>query len=263
MDSPRGRPDASMDLLITLREQALDPSYRAAHEAGHARRRPPLMLAAALIVGALFGVAIAQTWRGAPTAALERQDIVARIADAETRLDELRDTSVTLTREVRERERALGVLGAEEAARTERLGLGSGGEPAAGPGVRITIGDGTDATVRGSRVVDTDLRMVANGLWACGAEAVAVNDYRLSSRTAIRSAGDAITVDYRSLADPYTVEAIGDARGLEECFRHGEGGRWVEGLSQHYGVLWGMERVRTVEVPADPGLGVNRAARAR
>ena len=163
---------------------------------------------------------------------------------------------------MRDLERSYGVLSDDEADRLAQLSLRTGSEAAGGPGVRVTLADGADAAVRGSRVVDTDLRMASNGLWACGAEAVAINGYRLSVRTAIRNAGDAITVDYRSIAGPYTVEATGDARSIEECFRGGEGGVWIEGLSQHYGVVWGIGRLHAVEVPADPGLGVDHATRA-
>ncbi len=256
--TPR-RPDASMDLLVTLRAEALDPSYNAAHAAGRSRRRPLVMGGALVAVGLLLGVAIAQTWRAAPAAALERADLIARITQTEARMDELRVGEADLTREVRALERSSGVLSAEEAERFATLSLQAGSEAATGPGVRVTLADGSDAGVRGSRVVDADLRMVANGLWACGAEAVAINGYRLSARTAIRNAGDAITVDYRSLDGPYAVEAIGNAPSLEDCFRTGEGGVWVEGLSQHYGVVAGNERLRSVQVPADPGLGVDRA----
>ena len=101
------------------------------------------------------------------------------------------------------------------------------------------------------------------GWWASGAEAIAINGRRLSLRTAIRNAGDAITVDYRSLTHPYVVEAIGDPRALEEGFRRSEGGRWVEGLAQHYGVVWSVGRVDELTLLADPGLGVERARRTR
>ncbi|MFT3874959.1 MAG: DUF881 domain-containing protein [Propioniciclava sp.] len=259
---PRPRPDASMDLLNTLRREALDPAYRGAHESGRAGHRPPVLLAAMLVVGLLFGVAVAQTWRGAPAAAQERRDLMARITDAEARADELRAHAASLTREVRDLERSSGAVSPEEAARHELLGLVSGSDAASGPGVRITLADGADAEDGGTRVMDVDLRMVANGLWACEAEAIAINGYRLSARTAIRNAGDAITVDYRSITGPYAVEAIGDARALEQCFRGTEGGVWVEGLAQHYGVVWGSERRGVVEVPADPGLSVDRAVKA-
>ena len=59
------------------------------------------------------------------------------------------------------------------------------------------------------------------------------------------------------------IEAIGDARVLEDAFRRSEGGAWVEGLAQHYGVQWSIGRVGEVALPADPGLGVDRARTRR
>ena len=40
-----------------------------------------------------------------------------------------------------------------------------------------------------SRVLDVDLQGVVNGLWASGAEAIAVNGQRLTGLTTIRAAG--------------------------------------------------------------------------
>ena len=85
-----------------------------------------------------------------------------------------------------------------------------------GPGVLVVVDDSPSAAADArDRVLDLDLQVLANGLWEAGAEAVAINGHRLSSLTAIRSAGDAITVDYRSLTRPYRVEAIGDPRTLQ------------------------------------------------
>ncbi|MGO1341870.1 MAG: DUF881 domain-containing protein, partial [Cellulosimicrobium funkei] len=56
----------------------------------------------------------------------------------------------------------------------------------------------------------SDLQRVVNALWAGGAEAVAINDQRLTGLSAIRSAGDAVLVDLQPLVGPYRVEAIGD-----------------------------------------------------
>ena len=83
------------------------------------------------------------------------------------------------------------------------------------------------------RVLDLDLQMLANGLWQAGAEAVAINGHRLSGLTAIRSAGDAITVDYRSLTRPYRVEAIGDPRTLQARFVESPAGAWWNDLAQN------------------------------
>lgn len=253
-----------MDLLNNLRDTALDPSYPAvAQVTGGGRHRPPVMLPALLVVGLFFGLALANQWRAAPAAAQERTELIGRISTTEAVIDDLRARSLSLDRTIRDLRRSTGTLTAAEEALSETLGVRVGTEPAVGPGLRITVDDGVDAAVQGSRVVDTDLRMIANSLWANGAEAIAVNGHRLSSRTAIRNAGDAITVDYRSVTRPYTVEAIGDTRRLDEAFRRSEGGVWVEGLAQHYGIQWTMTSINELTVAADPGLGIDRAHKAR
>lgn len=249
-----------MDLLHQLRDTALDPSYPAAAEQpGGRRNRRAVVVPALLVVGLFFGIALANQWRTAPAAAQERADLIARIEGTEDQIDALRTRSLDLDREVRELGRSAGALTEAEQSRADTLGLLVGTDAATGTGVRVTVDDGTDASIQASRVVDADLRMVVNSLWANGAEAIAVNGRRLSSRTAIRNAGDAITVDYRSISRPYVVEAIGDPRTLEDAFRRSEGGQWVEGLAQHYGVQWSIGRVDAVTLPADPGLGVEQA----
>jgi len=249
-----------MDLLNNLRDTALDPSYTAAAAAhGGGRRRGPVLLPALLVVGLLFGIALANQWRTAPAAEQERADLITRISETEVRIDEIRERSVVVNREIRDLERSSGALTAAEEERLDALGVHVGTHAVTGPGVRITLDDGADSSVQGSQVVDADLRMTANSLWANGAEAVAINGHRLSSRTAIRNAGGAVTVDYRSVTRPYVVEAIGDPRALEDAFRRSEGGAWLDGLAQHYGVQWTIGRVGDVTLPVDPGLGVDRA----
>lgn len=253
-----------MDLLNHLRRDALDPSYaRAAALTGGQRARPGWLAPALLVIGLILGLAVANTWRSAPDAARERAQVIERITATDRALSELRLRQAELSREVRALGRPVSGLTPEQEELDARLGALTGTDPVRGPGVRVTVDDGADTSVKGSRVVDTDVRMVANGLWAAGAEAVSVNGHRLSVRTAIRNAGDAITVDYRSLNRPYVVEAIGDPRGLEAGLKASEGGRWMEGLAQHYGIVWSMARADEVMLAADPGLGVERATPAR
>lgn len=255
------RPDASMDLLRVLREEALDPEYARVAGAGRRRRRPAVLLAGALVAGLLFGMAGGTTMRAAPAASQERADLIARITAGEAAQDELRARQVELNRTNSELAAAQAGLDAAQTPRLEQLDVLTGMRAVAGPGVRVTLDDGPDASVGGSRVVDDDLRMITNGLWAAGAEAIAINGHRLSSRSPIRNAGDAITVDYRSLTRPYVVEAIGDPDTLQRGFSASEGGAWAAGLAEHYGVVWNISAQRSLALGADPGLGVQRAQR--
>ena len=112
-----------------------------------------------------------------------------------------------------------------------------------------------DAEVRGGqaasgRVLDRDLQDAVNGLWAAGAEAVSVNGLRLNALTAIRSAGEAVLVDFRPLSPPYVLRAVGDAAGLERAFQTGEAGRRLATYPGLYGIAVGVRRARALELPA-------------
>ena len=74
---------------------------------------------------------------------------------------------------------------------------------------------GTDADRRGRHILtDRDVRGVVNELWPDGAEAIAVNDVRLTPDRAIRFAGEAVLVDFQPITSPYMIGAIGDADEL-------------------------------------------------
>ncbi|MFV0450791.1 MAG: DUF881 domain-containing protein [Propioniciclava sp.] len=247
-----------MDVLNTLREEALEPEYRT-HRLH--RRRPGIMVAGLALVGALFGLAAASTVRTAPAAEQERASLIARIEAAESELGERQQQVQTLLGENAELDAALGGTQPGDASRAQTLAMGAGAAAAAGPGIRITLADGPNATVTGSEVVDADLRMAVNGLWQAGAEAVSINGQRISGLTAIRNAGDAITVNYRSISPPYRIEAIGDPDRLAEQFPTTPGGQWLVGLVQHYGIAWDMSRERGLRVGAATDLDIEHAVR--
>jgi uncharacterized protein YlxW (UPF0749 family) len=111
-------------------------------------------------------------------------------------------------------------------------------------------------------VLDLDLQVMVNGLWQAGAEAIAINGHRLSTLTAIRGAGDAITVDYRSLTRPYRVEAIGDTRTLQARFAETRGGLWWTELAQNRGLRFEVAGADDLGLPADPGMALRYAQKA-
>ena len=160
----------------------------------------------AMIIGALFAVAALQTTRAAPALESERTELINRVQNAEREQDELQGRVTSLSQEIATLRAA--ALGDDDAARALETRIDAldpvvGNVPVAGPGVLIVVDDSPSATADGrDRVLDIDLQVLANGLWEADAEAISINGHRLSSLTAIRSAGDAITVDYRSLTRP-------------------------------------------------------------
>jgi uncharacterized protein YlxW (UPF0749 family) len=86
-----------------------------------------------------------------------------------------------------------------------------------------------------------------------------VNGHRLTTRTAIRGAGSAITGDYSSLTPPYTVLAIGDTATMPARFAQSEGGRWVQYLVSNFGVRMTITTEESLLVPADPTIALRYA----
>ena len=86
-----------------------------------------------------------------------------------------------------------------------------------GPGIIITLNDSpkaTDPTVQGPidhlLVHAEDILIIVNELNNAGAEAISVNNQRITSRTSIRCAGTQILINQEIVAAPFTIKVIGD-----------------------------------------------------
>jgi uncharacterized protein YlxW (UPF0749 family) len=255
-----------MDLLNQIIRQPLDPDYTVAAARGSEPARGRWMLALlALIIGAMFAVAALQTTRAAPALQSERTELINRVQNAEGEQDELQGRVTSLSAEIATlRAAALGDDDAATAlARIEALDPVVGTVSVSGPGVLIVVDDSpSGAADARDRVLDIDLQVLANGLWEADAEAVSINGHRLSSLTAIRSAGDAVTVDYRSLTRPYRVEAIGDPRTLQARFVESSAGAWWNDLAQNRRMRYEISDVKQLDLAADPGMVLRHAGRA-
>jgi uncharacterized protein YlxW (UPF0749 family) len=256
-----------MDLLNQIIRQPLDPDYAfAAARGSNPSRRRWMLGALALIIGALFAVAALQTTRSAPGLRSERAELISRVQVAEREQDQLRGRVTSLTQEISTLRAA--ALGDDDAARGVETEINTldpvvGNVAVTGPGVLIVVDDSPSAMADArDRVLDIDLQVLANGLWEAGAEAISINGHRLSNLTAIRSAGDAITVDYRSLTRPYRVEAIGDPRTLQARFVESSAGAWWNDLAQNRRMRYEISDVKQLDLAADPGIVLRHAGRA-
>ena len=263
--------DASMDLLNQIVREPVDPDYARvaaglpAGERRAARGRGWLALVLVL-AGALFTLGALQTDRTRPVQATERTELVERIRSAEADQDALRRQVEDLNGQIdRLRTTALGSDGTSRALETQidQLGPAVGLAPVTGPGVVVVVDDAptTDGDAR-DQVLDLDLQVLANGLWTAGAEAVSINGHRLSALTAIRGAGDAITVDYRSLTRPYRVEAIGDPRTLQARLAESAAGAWWNDLAQNRDMTYQTSDATRLVLDSDPGITLRYARTA-
>jgi uncharacterized protein YlxW (UPF0749 family) len=256
---PSPPPDASMSLLNHLLSHTVDEDYApvAARRRGSTREHTAGGLVGLMVVLALFGLLIVtmvlETNRAAPALQEEREQLIARIDDESQEVEALRQRAESLEAEVsalqtRVLSRSQAGQGLE--ARLQRLSVRSGAIPLTGPGLVITVDDAANAgTDSAGQVLDTDLQKLVNALWVAGAEAVSIDNQRITSRTAIRGAGSAITVNYRSLTTPYVIRAIGNPDTLPARLLETEGGRaWLD-LQVNFGVEFTSETRGSITVP--------------
>ncbi len=256
---PPRRLDASMTLLFEVMQRPLDPGYALAAERRARGWRPRRRTrAAAAVLAATCG--LATTWsvvelrRPAPDAVATRRALEAEIQRRIEAADRTQDANARLREEIAAtRAQALDVAGASDlAAQVNTLARITGEFAATGPGLQIELAAApADADAERGEVLDRDIQIIVNALWAAGAEAIAVNGNRLTSLSAIRRAGQAVLVDLQPLIPPYRIQAIGDAQALNRRIGDGVGGKYLAVLRRD-----GIRTEVTVQAVLDlPGAG--------
>lgn len=262
--TPPRRPDASMTLLREVMERPLDPGYAAAaaHSRPRTRVRTAITLVLAIVAGAGFTVAVGSIRIPQRESAKVKSQLIEQIQHRTALVEEKEQANAELAAANTAAQEAL--LGSDGTALTDRarlLGALTGELAVTGPGMQVTLDDaGSDEEVGGDPradttydegvVLDLDLQVVVNGLWAAGAEAVAVNGQRLTALSAIRSAGDAILVDFRPLVPPYVVSAVGDTAALQSGFAEGQAGPYVQSLRDNNGIAVDISGSDELTLPA-------------
>jgi uncharacterized protein YlxW (UPF0749 family) len=260
--APRDAPAAArhrLNLIELITADAVTSDYAEspADPASPSRRQRVLVAGIALgVVGFVLALGFSARILNAPAVDSQRAALAGRIAgeqrlqaDLGREVADLRDEVVAAR--AAELDRVAG--GAQVAASVAALELATGYVAVRGPGAVVELSDaragaqGTPTDVE--RVLDTDVQRAVNGLWAAGAEAVAVNDQRVSARTAIRSAAGAVLVNYRPLRPPYRVRAIGPPTMLAE-FEAGPDAAYLQGVATQYGIGFTTEPQDELALPA-------------
>ncbi len=267
-------------LLRSLLSDHLDPGYAAAAAARKANTQPRSRLAnaswevlAALAIATVFALAVAQAQATAP-GVRETQHVLAgsvRSAEAATNSATARRDALSADVDTERRSRLAG----DERGRQLLGGLDSANFSAAatavtGPGLTVTItdpgvskdlSDVSKERVEGSRqvILDRDLQLVVNSLWASGAEAIAVGGVRIGPNVTIRQAGGGILVDNRPISSPYQILAVGPPHGMQDVFDRSPGLQRLRLLEASYGVVVTVSATDTVTLPAGSARDVNFA----
>jgi uncharacterized protein YlxW (UPF0749 family) len=255
------------NVLADLFGSPLDPGYaeaaqrRAADPAGAppGRRRPARAgtVLALVALGLLLAVAYGQVVAEEPTRSQVRADLEAQIHEREAEAERLQRRADQLRDEVA-RLRDQQISDPQVVRRLRQLEAATGLSRVRGDGVVVRVADGppgvdpkTGEAVLDpqARILDRDLQQLTNALWAAGAEAVAVNDRRLTATSTIRGASGAILVDRQPVAGPYQVAAIGPA-DLRDRFAASPAASLMELLVDEFGITYQVRSAEELTLPA-------------
>ncbi|MBB2992909.1 uncharacterized protein YlxW (UPF0749 family) [Mycolicibacterium iranicum] len=250
-DAPTRIPVPS--LLRSLLSDHLDPGYAAAAQANRPRGRSSAILwqlLAAVVVASVFALAWSQARDTAPGVRESQQVLVGSVRSAQTATDGAAERRDSLRADVdAERRSRLDGDAAGRQLLTDLDGAdyAAAATPVIGPGLTITVTDPgmsrdlTDVSkerVEGSQqvILDRDLQLVVNSLWASGAEAISVGGVRIGPNVTIRQAGGGILVDNQPITSPYAILAVGPPNSLGDGFTRSAGLQRLRLLETSYGV---------------------------
>jgi uncharacterized protein YlxW (UPF0749 family) len=258
------RPDASMSLLNDLFTRTLDPGYQEAAERRKAQgvesssADPRLRFSASMVfgmvaLGLLLTIAAVHVRESAPVITSERESLIERVHSQDEYVNGLSANLSALEGEVNDlqsdllQNSAVGQAIQTDLTRAESI---AGNLPVIGPGVVVTLRNPETLTgVAGERVLAIDLERVVNGLWAAGAEAVAINGQRITPQTSIQGVELVPQVNQQPLTPPYEVRAIGDGDRLATRFSEGAGGTWLRSMTAA-GPSYDIDGAGQLELPA-------------
>jgi uncharacterized protein YlxW (UPF0749 family) len=252
-------------LLRALLSEHLDPGYAAAAERRSRTATPQTarlrvfswlwQALAAMLVATVFAAAVAQA-RSVEPGVRSAQQLLARSVrsteDAAARLSQRRSALSTRVDDVQRHALADNAEGRRLLTRLDALSLAAASTPIIGPGLTVTVtdpgaspnlSDVSKQRVNGSRqiILDRDLQLVVDSLWASGAEAISVGGVRIGPNVTIRQAGGAILVDNNPTSSPYTILAVGPPHSMRDVFDNSPG----------------LQRLRLLEVSYGVGVAVN------
>ena len=267
-------------LLRSLLSDHLDPGYAAAAAAKAAggKRRTwwqawIWQICGALVITAVFAGAVAQARSTAPGVRETQKVLAGSVKAAEAGTDTATRQRNSLARQV-DAERRSRLEGDERGQRLlsglDQANFAAAVTPVIGPGLTITVtdpgmskdlSDVSKERVAGSRqvILDRDLQLVVNSLWASGAEAIAVGGVRIGPDVTIRQAGGGILVDNQPISSPYVILAVGPPHAMQDAFDRSPGLQRLRLLETSYGVGVSVSAGDGLTLPAGSVRDINFA----
>jgi uncharacterized protein YlxW (UPF0749 family) len=264
------------NFLLDLFNNPLDPGYGdAARRQAEFGPRPPwrrrgayaLKIITLVATGFLLAISYREVVISQPAENTAHAGLVTQVKDEQARTDALQQQDDKLRQQVSAAQQNL--LGPQSAQlnqiRQQEAAIGLAAVN--GPGVVVTLTDapapidpntGKANPAQVNRVLDVDIQTAVNGLWAGGAEAVSINGQRLTTTSTIRTAGSAVLVDFRPVASPYAISAIGPPQ-LSDRFDHSAAAADLRSLGTQYGIGFATATAANLQLPAATGTTLSYA----
>ncbi len=130
--------------------------------------------------------------------------------------------------------------------------------PLTGTGIVIQLDDSLQPVAADANQADylvgaRDVRTVVEELWSAGAEAVAVNEERMTPSTAIIDIGPSILVNSAYLAPPYQITALGPKDLYARLSASPGFVDIIRARAQTYGIRVSFAEPESVNLPAFAG----------
>jgi uncharacterized protein YlxW (UPF0749 family) len=271
---PRGNggeplPDhVTTPLLALITQRSLDADYE--HAAARRRstgedaplgpqgrpapRRTTGLVLVVVAFAVLVTVAAVQTSRDASASDASRESLIQQVNLRRHRLSVLQQQLHRAEAQVLSLQRKVNAIATEKQAteaRLSRIAARTGFGAVRGPGVKVTVNSAPDSA--GSDLVrDSDLTLLTDGLWAAGAEAISVNDQRLTVLSAFRNVGIGILVNDQPINPPYVFSVIGNPDTLgANLLSSAIGDKWYA-LKDSLGFRFDVHDGGTMTLPAAP-----------
>jgi uncharacterized protein YlxW (UPF0749 family) len=136
-----------------------------------------------------------------------------------------------------------------------QAGVVAGARAMAGPGFVVTLNDSSlkqspTGNVNDLVIHSLDVQAVVNGMWASGAEAIAVNGERLVSTSAVLCVGNTLLINGAVFSPPYQITAIGADRSK---FTDDQLVRQLRSDANRFSLQFAVGHDQSVQVPAYSG----------
>jgi uncharacterized protein YlxW (UPF0749 family) len=247
-------------LLALITQRSLDADYEHVAErrrkaGGEVTAHPVPRRTAAMVLlvfGLLVTIAAVQTSANAPAQDASRASLINQI---DLRRQSVSEQQRTLARDqsqqlsLQNTLTALATAGFATRAKLQRLEVRTGFGAVRGPGIKATVSGALhgDAT---QMVRDSDLALLADALWAAGAEAISVNGQRLTVLSSFRNVGIGILINSQAVNPPYVFDVVGNPNTLPADLLSTSAGEQWYALKASLGFRFDVRDGGTMELPA-------------